>query len=1060
MKRAKILSASAGSGKTYRLALKYICDIIEHPERYRNILAVTFTNKATEEMKSRILSEIHVLASGSKSKYLDNIIKELGLSEAKIREGALKARTRILHDYSRFSVLTIDRFFQRILRAFIKELSLELNYNIELDTTQLLERSADNLVNSIADDEEVRRWLLEYAEERINDGTRWDMRSDLCKLGTELFKENGAKKMNKDIDKRSLRSVVNRIIELGEESKQKIQELGQQGLDVMREHGVEANQFKGASTSFAHCFEHYANGDLKTPSAKMRNAAEKISEWHKKGDDGVVITAAGALQKILKDICHHYDKGIKRINTAKLLRDNYRSFALLADMQQEVSRICDEENIMVLSNTKDILSKFIDDSNAPFIYEKVGNRYDHYMIDEFQDTSVREWRNILPLLKEALASNKSASVFIVGDIKQSIYRWRGGDWRLLNSDAINDLGKENVSIEPLKNNYRSLGNIIKFNNSLISNVVESDNLYLNRHIDEALSDNKITKTTHDDLYDIMRHAYNDYEQEIASKEKSSGYIETTLYDNTHIDSPFIEAIKSAIERGYRYRDILILVRGATDARKVADALFHYKETEFTSKGLAGFNILIPDSLTLEGCDIAEFIIAVLRLAINSNNDIERGVYNRFLGYNLDRKFDDDERNRLRTIAHLSPMEAFEVIVSHYKLHERKESIAFIQAMHEQIINFTTTRMADIQHYLEWWEERGKGEPVIVEMTDDTIEITTIHKAKGLERDIVIIPYARWDMSPRASLKPIVWAKASDDDAVSIGDFPVLYGSTMENSAFAEEYYRELVMSHVDGVNLLYVAVTRASKELYMYIPYNLNSKGKGTDNISNTTPLIVNAVKNICPNYNTNYKEDVIESMIYTYGTHTKRENKDSNNSISQDILLDKYTTNKPSIKVHFPAHRFAEEGLLSNAQALRDGIMLHSIFEGAATRQDIDEALRIKVREGSINNSEATRLATQISQAMTNTIANSWFDSDWDDIKYEADIMVNGEIKRPDRVMIKGDKAVVVDYKFGSKESSRYAKQVAEYMTILNKMGRFDSIEGYVWYISLGKVESVKAEK
>ncbi|MBO7281788.1 MAG: UvrD-helicase domain-containing protein, partial [Alistipes sp.] len=841
MKRAKILSASAGSGKTYQLTLKYMCDVILHPERYRNILAVTFTNKATEEMKSRILREIHTLASGNNSLYLDDIKRELGISEAQIREGAKRARTRILHDFSRFTILTIDRFFQRILRAFIKELSLDLNYNIELDTNLLLERSTDALVESIATDEQLRKWLLEFAEERINDGTRWDMRSDLRSLGSELFKENGAKRIDPQLNKTTLCERVNAVIAEGDQYRKRLKELGASALDTMSRYGVSAEEFKGGSRSFVFSFAKYAEGELKPPTATIIKASESITEWYTKSASGNVITAAEALMPTLQEICLCYDEGIKKINTAKLIRDNYRSFALLADLRERVNDICNQENIMVLSKTKDILSKFIDDNNAPFIYEKVGSRYDHYMIDEFQDTSVREWHNMLPLLREALASNPESSVFIVGDIKQSIYRWRGGDWRLLNSDAMQDLGEENTSLEHLQKNYRSLPNVVKFNNALISKVVSKDNEFLNTSITNALNNNKIEPVTHISLYDIMLNAYSDYEQ-IPAKQGESGYAEVVAFDSSATDSPCINAIESAIERGYRYGDILILVRGNTDAKKVADALFAYKYEKFTSKGESGFNILTPASLTLESCDIAEFVTSVMRLAIDPSNDVERGVYNRFLDIPLDHTFSEEELSWLHQVAHLSPLEAFEGIVSRFELHKRKESIAFLQAMHEQILAFSSQRVVDIQYYLKWWEERGKYEAITVEMTDDTIEITTIHKSKGLERPIVIIPYSRWDMTPRASLRPIVWAKANEGEiSTEVGDFPIIYGSTMENSNFSEEYYKELVMSHVDGVNLLYVAITRASRELYMYVPTSLNSSSKSGENINTTAPLILDA---------------------------------------------------------------------------------------------------------------------------------------------------------------------------------------------------------------------------
>ena len=1057
MKRAKILSASAGSGKTYQLTLKYMCDVILHPERYRNILAVTFTNKATEEMKSRILREIHTLASGKNSPYLSDVKRELGLTDEQIREGAKRARTRILHDFSRFTILTIDRFFQRILRAFIKELSLDLNYNIELDTTLLLERSTDALVESIAGDKQLRKWLLEFAEERINDGTRWDMRSDLKSLGSELFKENGAKRIDPQLSKKVLLDTVNSVIAEGEKYRTQLKELGAQAISVMRKYGVTPEQFKGTSRSFAFCFEKYAEGELKPPTATMRKVAEELTEWYTKGAPGTVITASAVLKPILEDICKCYDEGIKRINTAKLVRENYRSFALLADLRERVNDICNQENIMVLSKTKDILSDFIDDSNAPFIYEKVGSRYDHYMIDEFQDTSVREWRNMLPLLREALSSNPEASVFIVGDIKQSIYRWRGGDWRLLNNDAIEDLGRENTIVEPLKKNYRSLPNVVKFNNGLISKVVAKDNDFLNTSLINAQHSNKIKPSTKESLYDIMLNAYSDYEQ-IPAKDGESGYAEVVAFDSSAMSSPFIDAIESAIKRGYRYGDILILVRGNTDAKKVADALFAYKQEKFTSKNLPGFNILTPATLTLESCDIVEFIISVMLLALDPSNDIERGVYNRYQGLPLDRTFSDEEKLWLNQTAHLSPLEAFENIVSRFELHKRKESIAFLQAMHEQILAFSSQRVVDIQYYLKWWEERGKQEAITVEMTDDTIEITTIHKSKGLERPIVIIPYSRWDMSPRASLHPIVWAKANDDttSTTTIGDFPIVYGSTMENSDFSEEYYKELVMSHVDGINLLYVAITRASRELYMYVPTTLSSNSKSGENINTTAPLIIDAAKAICstPEIIQNDGKDI--ACIYTYGEPTQCEsNKEDKNN--NDILLEEYISHKPTIKVRYPSHRYIEEGIINSSKAMSDGIRLHRLFERAITEQDLRNAVKRMSLDCLIDAEQAEALNTKVSDILTDSRVKEWFSNDWESVKCESAIIADGDIRRPDRVMIANERVVIVDYKFGDKRSTSYRKQIAEYMHLISRMGKYKQIEGYVWYISLGEIESVE---
>lgn len=1062
LKRAKILSASAGSGKTYQLALKYVCDVIRRPDKFRNILAVTFTNKATEEMKSRILGEINTLASGGKSSYVEELTKRLGMSEQTIRSQALRARTYILHDYSRFSVLTIDRFFQRILRAFIKELGIDLNYNIELDTATLLQRSADSLVESIVENKELRRWLLEYAEERLNDGDRWDMRGDLQSLGSEIFKDGGLERMNNSLSKSDLRELVYRVVGEGEQMKQHIASIARRALDILDREGLTPDRFRGTSRSFVFRFAHYAEGGLSEPTATMLKAADNIEEWYNKGASAHIVATAHELQPILRELCNAYNGAMKQINTAKILRENYRSYALLGDLYSKIQTICDEENIMVLGETKNILSTFVNDSNAPFIYEKVGNRYEYYMIDEFQDTSVKEWTNLRPLLLNAMASNPETSVFIVGDVKQSIYRWRGGDWRLLQHTVQADLGADDCEVESLKRNFRSLPNVVAFNNRFIESVVAIDNQYLNRRIDEALSEKKVGVKLHQTLHNKLSTAYTNHHQEAAiNSPEGDGYVEVCAYDSGLTTSPFIDAIESAISRGYRYRDILILVRGANDARKVADELFDYKEHCFTSQGKQGFNLLTPDALTIENCDIVEFIIAVLRLAINPKNDIERGIYNRFLGNNLDHDFTVEELNTLHRIAHLSPMEAFELIVEEYRLNEHREHIAYLQAMHEQIIAFSTSRIADIQHYLSWWDERGKEESLRVEMTDDTIEITTIHKAKGLEAPVVIIPYCRWDLTPRAALQSIVWAKANHESSAtaSLGEFPVAYNKQMEQSAFTHEYYNELVMSHVDGINLLYVAITRASKELYMYVPSNLNRKSSSSSNIDNTATLIIPALTpfGTAPEVESGEDGEILLNT-YRFGEPVAKPKLKHKSEETSDTLLSHYTSRRCSLAVRNPHKRFSEEGLPAGSDSRLNGIRLHRIFEGATNRNDLYASIERMERDCLLDVNELLTLRRSIDQALDNPTVSEWFDGEWDEVKSEAEIISQNNTRRPDRVMIKGRRAVVVDYKFGEQSDARYARQVKAYIDLLRRMELYDTIEGYVWYITRGEVIAIES--
>ena len=1057
MKRAKILSASAGSGKTYQLAYKYVMDVIERPEMYRAILAVTFTNKATEEMKSRILREIHTLASGAKSPYMVDLCRELDMSEAIVRKQAMRARTLILHDYSRFSVLTIDKFFQRIIRAFIKELGIDLNYNIELDPTQLLVRGADNLVEHIVDDGELKRWLLEFAEERLNDGNRWDMRGDLRNLGTEIFKEGSRERMKMQQSKTELGDIVDRSVKRAEVAKSDLKRLGEQALQIMAQLCVEPSMFKGQSRSFVFRFEKYAQGDLSAPSVTMLKATNSIDEWYGKDASANVRDAAAQLMPILVAICDQQLVAERLVNTATLLRDNYRSFALLADLYEQVNKICEEENIMILGETKHILSTFVDGSNAPFIYEKVGNRFERFMIDEFQDTSVREWDNMLPLLQNAMAASDKCSVLIVGDVKQSIYRWRGGNWRLLKDIAKQSLGPDNVELQPLKKNFRSLEKVIDFNNKMMTSVVDLDNRYLNQMLDKALANSDIGEKLHSSLYNIIDSAYTDHQQTPGKESEHEGYAELTLYDTTLIDSPFIEIIEDAISRGYRYRDILILVRGANDSRKVADLLFAYKERRFTSRGEVGFNIHTADALTVENCDVAEFIIAIFRLTVNVNDAIERGVYNRFLNRTYELKFSDEELAFIKRIAHLSPMEAFEQIVMQYELYKRKDRIAYLQAIHEGIYSFSTSRVADIQRYLHWWDERGRNETLSVDMTDDTIEISTIHKAKGLERDVVIIPYCKWDTTPKASLQPVIWSKASKGDVATIGEFPVTYGSAMQNSLFTADYYNELVMSHVDGVNLLYVAMTRASKELYMLVPTRLNTKSETSKAINNIVPLLSESIKSVVADFEPYNGEDGVERKVYRYGSKLQCGSTNNERKSGNNIILQGYITHTPEVKIRTPHRRFAEEGASLSCDQRRIGQLLHRVFEQASTLEQINIKVEQMASQSIISDDEALRIKGAIEQVVGDDVVREWFSGDWDDVKSEADIIVGQDVRRPDRVMIKDGRAVVVDFKFGEVMSKQYLKQVSDYMALLQQMDLYTSVEGYVWYIALGKVVRVQ---
>ncbi|MFI3279692.1 MAG: UvrD-helicase domain-containing protein [Rikenellaceae bacterium] len=1047
--RATIYNASAGSGKTYTLAYKYVRDVIEEPTLYRNILAVTFTNKATEEMKRRILSEIHSLAAGYESNYLAQLQGELQLSEKKIRSRALEVRGSILHDYSRFTILTIDRFFQRIIRAFIQELGIDINYNIELDPATLLSQSADRIIEEVSSNDELKKWISEFVEERIEDGRSWDIHEGVLSLGNEIFKESNRETLERPSSKEQLKEIVERFSEKSEKSKLQMREYAISALEIISQDGLSVESFSGKSRSFAKYFTLVASGEIKEPGKTIRDKAQSTDGWGK----GVEATA-DKVQPLLAKIVDCYFQNIKEWNTATLLRENYRSFALLSDLYSMVKVVSNEQNMMLLSETKLILSEFIANNDAPFIYEKVGNRFERYMIDEFQDTSLKEWHNFLPLLENAMSQSEKSSVLIVGDIKQSIYRWRGGDWRILHSRAKEELGKHNTQVVNLKENYRSLPNIVEFNNSLIEAVVSADNTSLNNKLHEALERGDITTETNAELKDMLKKAYTDHEQQPRKKGESDGYIELTV----HRDEPQIEErIKEVLDLGFKPCEILILVRSNLEGVKIANKLLEFKRENQEPRYY--FDVMTQEALVVGLAPVSQFIIATLMLSLNEEDTIQRAIYNRFLG---DREFNEplqeEELTLLRSIKLLSTEEAFESIVIHYKLDGQKKNIAYLQAIHESICSFCSNKSGDISLFLKWWSEHGANRSISVEQSEKSIEITTIHKAKGLEKAVVIIPYCTWGLDPKSSgggktdaKKPqksnAVWAEASAELS-ELGAFPVKYKQAMGESLFSEQYYREFVYAHIDNINMLYVALTRASQALHIFVKERKPGVGKAISEVllGQVDEFDFGKIQGRC------FREE--ELTRFTFGE--KAAPISSKKERSQNLYtMDSYPTSVADLRLRLPSQRyFEQDGELS---ARDQGVLMHKVFAEATSAKEIGEQLDSMLLNGKISQEEHNALAQRIGEALSREPIKSWFETPWDKVYRECDIIVpkSSNFKRPDRVMVKDNRAIVVDYKFGLRESNKYIKQAEEYITLLKKMG-YDDVAGYLWYIKNDKIVAI----
>ena len=1057
--KARILTASAGSGKTYSLAREYVYNTLRNqpgasdaefnPNVYRTILAVTFTNTATEEMKSRILKQINNLATGEQCEFLEDLIAMTSLPERVLRERAMRVRSAILHDYSRFAILTNDTFFQRIVRAFAKELNIDMDYAIELDTAPVAQKGVDMLIEQAEGDKELQQWLVDFAEENIESGRQWDIKRVILKLKNELFSEQTKHTIGRKIDREQLRDVVMEYISEAEQQVAAFREVGKSAVRLIESSGYDHSLFPYKFTSY---FDKVAkfNGDTTAPSKTfMSQREDEVERWFKKGSKLTQdkIELVMQLQSYVAQVVEEYPRVKYLYNSCQLLRKNYRSFALLHDLYTKVADICREQNTMLLAQTKHTISQFVrEPSDAPFIYEKVGNSFERFMIDEFQDTSLMEWQNFLPLLRNAIAQSEDVAVLIVGDIKQSIYRWRGSDWNILSSIAPAQLSEGNtpISEQNLEDNYRSLPNVVRFNNVVMHLATQSLNVTLNNTLTQAYADSLISKSLFDELHNTIGEAYHwsRLRQNPKRKPLRSGYVRVTAHTDEEPD--IIGCIRTLVhEKHYKPCDITILVRKNDEAERIASLLLDAGAADESMR----FGIMTQEALKLNSSTVVQFTLAVMKYAVDRTDVVSLAVFNRYNhNFDLYHNITEEEMALFDRVKTSSPEEAFELIMIHYPKIFKGQQV-YTDAFHEQIVKFCAGKVADLSLFIKWWGESGYNKSVTIDKDVNAIEIMTIHKAKGLENNVVIIPYCSWPFVPKATRASTVWTTAAEGSRLNTDTaFPVAATAEAANSIFSEGYYRELIYNYVDAINLLYVALTRPKEQLHIFFPAVKEGKddSKGASTVGELLYQVLDMAR---------ISTEESDSVVYQYGefngpiksTETKQ----------GTVALGDCEVSPYRMKLKLSSQRFfeAREGAALSPQ--QEGIVLHGIMERATSREDIYRSIEQLVIDGVLSEIEAEQLQEQIEQTLSHSLAAEWFDCEWEEVHTEGSIISKDDgIKRPDRVMIDGNRAVVVDYKFGEYSQSHVA-QVKEYISLLARMG-YSVVEGFVWYVREGKIVEV----
>jgi ATP-dependent exoDNAse (exonuclease V) beta subunit len=634
MSQLKVYKASAGSGKTFRLAIEYMKLALTNDANYRHILAVTFTNKATAEMKSRIIGELFHLAKGEKTAYLEILTKELGWPAMQVERQAQLVLKRILHDYSRFSISTIDSFFQRVIKAFNRELGINAAYNVELDEGSILEEAVDRLIQSVEDDPKLLEWLDAFASDKIREGKGWNLKKDILRLGNEIYNET-FKSLNEELyaklnDRTFLKNYRGKLNQIIVQYENKLKSLGQEGLNLLMLEGVSVDDFKMKGRGPAAGFQKMKDLTFTLNKTTIESTTE-LSAWvtastkepQKSKLEGV---AEQKLMPKMQEAVRLVESQSRNYITAKLIVSQLYTLGILVDLRKSVKEICREKGVILISDSGHLLKTVIADSETPFVYEKTGSVYSHFMIDEFQDTSGLQWNNFRPLIGNSLSEDNLGMV--VGDVKQAIYRWRSGDWRLLAGKLGESFPAFGLENKVLNSNWRSYGKVIRFNNTLFRLIPE----LLQHHIEEELSTANIAENP---VEITIPEVYADSVQEVSNKEVADlGYVRVKFLESKQelkaaneelILSELVASVKSLQDKGVKASEMAILVRAKQEARMIADLFLEQKG--LPENAAYNFDILSSESLYIINSEVIGFIISVLTSFLNPDDQVVRAEVN-------------------------------------------------------------------------------------------------------------------------------------------------------------------------------------------------------------------------------------------------------------------------------------------------------------------------------------------------------------------------------------------------------------------------------------------------
>jgi ATP-dependent exoDNAse (exonuclease V) beta subunit len=1034
-----IYDASAGSGKTYALVKEYLKIILVAPKNdaYRHILAITFTNKAVHEMKSRIVGSLSEFAKEEPIQKAQDLMRDLAieteLSVIQIKTKSQQIIKHIIHNYAAFDISTIDKFTHKVIRAFAHDLNLPMTFEVTLDTENLLIEAVDAIIAQAGEDETLTKLLIDFTMEKTDDDKSWDISREILETGRLVLNENNRNEITHFQDKSIAEfvEIKKKLVDVCKVLEKESIVFAEEALLLIDKNGIDAKSFSAG---------YFPKHLLSIQEGKFN---PKNKTYHEFDDIKINKTAKdrAIIENIIPDLLQFLDKVYKtfeKINFYKAFLKNITPLSLLNTVSNELAKIQEEQNVLSISEFNAIIHREIQNQPAPFIYERLGERYRHFFIDEFQDTSEMQWQNLIPLIDNALSGQDDFGVkgtlMIVGDPKQSIYRWRGGkaeQFIELSKDQ-NPFNNPDKKLEHLDKNYRSYSQIIEFNNDFFK-----------------LISNEFTHEDYKDLYENHSHQ--------KTNDKTGGYVnisfipkvETSDDDDEALDKndlyvlATLNAIQKVVQKGFQYKDIVILTRKRDQGIAIANYL--------TEQGIP---LLSSETLMIQNATEVRLIIHLLKY-LKNNADLEAKAY--FLHYVAEHIQDElavhdfiaegmalfqetefenwlmsfDISLSFQNIRKKSLYEAVEIIIS--KFLSSKEGNAYVQYFLDIVLERDVRNQAGIADFLSFWDKNAAKFSIPSPEGNDAVRIMTIHKSKGLEFPVVIFPFAEEDYVHKPKDK--LWLNAGEQD---LGLPKVLIDNSNAVEGFGEEaaevYNQKKQEELLDNINVLYVALTRAEEQLYVIS--NMNLSGKGEIPKSNMCAFFINYLDN-----KVGFDENKLE---YEFGSPVKLSKENRHVDTSKAIPLVSEILDPKNIKI---AQREALMWGTQQQEAIEYGNVIHEILSFVKTRNDVDLAIAKSIESGLINWNQKEMVYNTIREIVNNPELSSYFAEGNEILNEQTIIQKEGKTVKPDRmVLIEGKELLLLDYKTGI-HNVKYQKQLDNYQEAIEKMG-YKVVEKALVYI------------